>query len=364
MGAFLVGIGTATPAHTIAQRDAAELAKAFCCQTDEQTRLLPVLYRRTRIRQRGSVLLDHAMGSASPQSFFSPAQGTADRGPTTQQRMQRYAREAPPLALSAARGALRESGLTPRQITELVTVSCTGFIAPGIDLALINALGLPRTIGRTHVGFMGCHGALNGLRVASALVRADPDARVLLCAVELCSLHFRYGWDPAQVVGNALFADGAAAAVLIHARRAPANAWRVVANGSSLFPDSAEAMTWRIGDYGFEMMLSAQVPALIAEHLRPWLTSWLRQQGLTVPAIRSWAIHPGGPRILSTVEACLRVPPRAMAASRAVLVTHGNMSSPTVLFILKRLRRAAAARPCVALGFGPGLAVEAALLDV
>ena len=363
MGAFLVGIGTATPAHTIAQREAAELAKAFCCQTNEQTRLLPMLYRRTRIRQRGSVLLDHAKGLGPPQSFFSPAQGTMDRGPTTQQRMQRYAQEMPPLALRAARSALRESGLAPQQISQLVTVSCTGFMAPGVDLTLITTLGVPCTVGRTHVGFMGCHGALNGLRVASALVRADPDARVLLCAVELCSLHFRYGWDPEQVVANALFADGAAAAVLVHARRAPADAWRVVASGSSLFPDSAEAMTWRIGDHGFEMTLSARVPALIAEHLRPWLTSWLRQQGLTVPEIRSWAIHPGGPRVLSTVAACLNVPLPMMAASHAVLAECGNMSSPTVLFILERLRREAAARPCVALGFGPGLVVEAALLD-
>jgi predicted naringenin-chalcone synthase len=191
--------------------------------------------------------------------------------------------------------------------------------------------------------------------------QADPAARVLACCVELCSLHFQYGWHEQQMVANALFADGAAAAVGVPAAAAPANAWQLAATGSRLFPDSADAMTWNIGDHGFAMTLSPRVPDLIATHLRPWLEGWLVQHDLGVDQVASWAIHPGGPRILSAVEKALGLPREATAVSRKVLAACGNMSSPTVLFILDRLRDRRAPRPCVALGFGPGLVAEAML---
>jgi predicted naringenin-chalcone synthase len=127
-------------------------------------------------------------------------------------------------------------------------------------------------------------------------------------------------------------------------------------------PDSAEAMTWRIGDHGFRMTLSARVPELIQTHLRGWLTGWLAEQGLERSDIASWAVHPGGPRILDAVESALGLEPEQNAVARSVLREHGNMSSPTILFILDRMRREGARGPCVALAFGPGLAVEVALL--
>src|SRR5262249_30204097 len=154
---------------------------------------------------------------------------------------------APPLALRAAAAALADSGLAPGALTHLVTVSCTGFAAPGVDRVLIEELGLAPTVERTHVGYMGCHGALNGLRVARAFTGADPAPRVLLCAFELCPLPYHYGWAPPRVIANALFADGAAAAVGAPPTVAPAGAWRVAATGSRLLPDSADAMTWTVG---------------------------------------------------------------------------------------------------------------------
>jgi predicted naringenin-chalcone synthase len=241
-------------------------------------------------------------------------------------------------------------------------VSCTGFVAPGIDVALIHGTGMAPTVQRTHVGYMGCHGALNGLRIARAFTGAESDARVLLCAVELCSLHFHYGWNPSKMIANALFGDGAAAVVGVSASAAPADAWQVAATGSCLVPDSAGVMTWTIGDHGFEMTLAKQVPGLIAKHLRPFLHDWLGRQGVRLEEVRSWAVHPGGPRILSAVEEGLGLRREALAASRAVLAECGNMSSPTLLFILDRLRREGAGRPCVLLGFGPGLTAEAALV--
>ena len=323
------------------------------------------MYEGTGIRARhmalgGAVVQDLLDGTQHSGSPFLPTGEPDDEGPTTAQRMQHYAELAPPLAIEASRQALSRSRLPADAITHLVTVSCTGFVAPGVDRALIVGLKLPPTVQRTHVGYMGCHGALNGLRVASAFTGSDPSARVLMCAVELCSLHYHYQNSVGTMIANALFADGAAAVVGVPAAAAP-DAWRVSATGSCLMPDSASAMTWTIGNHGFEMTLGRQVPALIGRCLRPWLEGWLQQHGLTVEQVGTWAIHPGGPRILQAVEESLALSATATAASRAVFAECGNMSSPTILFILERLRRQAP-RPCVALGFGPGLVAEAVLL--
>ena len=265
------------------------------------------------------------------------------------------------MAVRAARTALEESGVDPTDLTHLVTVSCTGFQAPGVDIGLIKELELPSSVERTHVGFMGCHGAFNGMRVARAFADSVPNARILLCATEICSIHYHYPWNPKRIVGNALFGDGAAALVGVSDQLAPKDAWREVANGSRLFANSEFAMTWTIGNHGFEMNLSAKVPQLIATNVRPWLEDWLKCQGLALGDVASWAIHPGGPRIIASVEEALGLIPGVAWASREILTNFGNMSSPTVLFILERLRREGSLRPCVALGFGPGLVAEAAL---
>ena len=358
----ILGIGTAVPPHRIAQGEAAELAKELCAQSRQETRILPALYRRTRVERRGSVLLEPGEGAQVKQSFFMPAKAEDDRGPTTEERMIRYVEGAPALAIAASRRALTESKLESSRIRELITVSCTGFMAPGLDRFLIQEFGFSKTLGRTHVGFMGCHGAINGLRVASAFAAASSTAGgILLCSTELCSLHFYYGGDPEKMVANALFSDGAAALVGVPSAMAPQDAWRVAATGSCLFPDSSEAMTWAIGNHGFEMTLSAAVPGLISDQLRPWLEDWLGHYHLGLRDIRSWAVHPGGPRILDAVTRCLDLPDEAPRVSREILAEYGNMSSATLLFIVERLRARNSPRPCVAVGFGPGLVAEAAL---
>jgi predicted naringenin-chalcone synthase len=361
----ILGTGTALPPHRCSQNEAVAVAEVTCRMNGKDAAVLHALYRQTGIANRhmvigGDVVRDMIGNTRTSQSVFLPdGQGG---GPTTAQRMKYYEEAAPPLAHEAARRALDESGLAPGEITHLVTVSCTGFAAPGVDIFLIKSLGLAPTVQRTHVGFMGCHGALNGLRVARAFAGAEPDARILVCTVELCSLHYHYGWDPKKVVGNALFADGAAAVVGVSGRGAPSDAWRVTGAGSCLIPDSEYAMGWSIGDHGFEMVLSTRVPGLIKNHLRPWLDDWLKSQGLSLGDVASWAIHPGGPRVLSAVELPLGLTPAATEASREVLAECGNMSSATVLFILDRLRRRRAPLPSLALGFGPGLVAEAVLI--
>ena len=177
------------------------------------------------------IIADVMNGTKHSGSVFLPTGVPTISGPTTGQRMQHYAELAPPLAVAASVEAVRRCGLDAAELTHLVTVSCTGFVAPGFDVALMRALNLRPTIQRTHVGYMGCHGALNGLRVARAFAGADADARVLLCAVELCSLHYHYGWNPSKMIANALFADGAAALVGVPGDGAPADAWRVSGDG-------------------------------------------------------------------------------------------------------------------------------------
>ena len=362
MSLEILGIGTATPEHSIEQLDAADLAQTLCWQSSGQLRVLQALHRRTGVRTRHSVLLESSTNSTpARQSFFQPAKSADDRGPTMASRMQRYESDAAPLACAAATAALQDALLSPADVTHLVTASCSGFAAPGFDIALIRDLGFSSDVARTHIGFMGCHGSLNGLRVARAFTDADPNACVLVCAVELCSLHHQYGWDPDKIVTNALFADGAAAVV---GRRAGAasSSWRLAASGSTIIADTEDSMSWRIGDHGFFMTLSPQVPDTIRRHLPEWLGGWLGGHNLSVEEIGSWAIHPGGPRVLTACADALGFDPGCLDPSREILAEFGNMSSPTVLFIVERLRERNAARPCVMLGFGPGLAIEAALI--
>mgnify|MGYP002622388006 CR=1 FL=1 len=357
----LQGIGTALPPHRLTQAEAVELHASFCGFDAKKSRTLRALYRRSGVDTRHSVLLDDSRGDlAARQRFYPPSSGNGDLGPTTVARMAAYETHAPPLAVEAAREALEAGGVSPDEVTHLVTVSCTGFMAPGVDSAIVHELGLGAAVRRTHVGFMGCYGALAALRVVDSILRAEPEAVPLLCSVELCTLHFSYAWDPELLVANALFSDGAAAAV---GRAGTPGAWKVVATGTHLLAEAEDAMTWRIGDHGFRMTLSPTIPDLIEGTLRPWLEGWLRDQGLALADVASWAIHPGGPRIVSSCRRALDLPREATAVSEEVLSECGNMSSATVLFILQRMADRGVEGPCVALAFGPGLAIEATLLE-
>jgi len=365
MSLEILAIGTTVPDHAIRQQDAAVLATNFANATPGRERALAALYRRSGIRSRGSVLLENPGQRPFAQEFFPPAESTAAGGPSTGERMARYGLEAGRLAVDAARTALAAAAVEPQDVTHLITCSCTGFASPGVDIEILEDVGLSPAVARTHVGFMGCHGAFNALRVADAFAAADPKAVVLVACVELCSLHFQYGNHDDHVVANSLFADGAAAAVCrpISPVDGGDRPWRLRCQASRVLPHSQREMGWLIGDNGFEMSLSARVPDLIAMHLKPAVLGMLAEAGLAENEVGCWAVHPGGPRILSGVEAALGLDPEALAVSRGVLAEHGNMSSATILFVLDRLRATGAAGPCVALAFGPGLTVEMAVLD-
>jgi predicted naringenin-chalcone synthase len=370
----ILGIGTATP-PSAPQQQAMEFAMTLTGQPLDQQAWLKRVYRQTGIQSRGSVLVregDHSY--AEPRRFYPPSKGPDDRGPTTAARMALYAERAPKLALQAATRALENSNTSASKITHLITASCTGFYAPGVDAALIENLGLSRTVRRIHVGFMGCHAAFNALAAArdSATTRG---ARILVTCVELCSLNWAYGSDPGKIVANALFADGAAAAVVGAPPAAPTKApgactggnfernitWTLQDFSSYLIPNSHDAMTWNLGDHGFEMTLSPGVPEHIRSHLRPWCEPWLAENDLKLTDIAAWAIHPGGPKILAAVAEALNLEADALRFSKKILSTHGNMSSATILFILKEMADEITG-PVVAIGLGPGLMAEGMLL--
>jgi prepilin-type processing-associated H-X9-DG protein len=356
----ILGTGTATP-PSVPQEEAMEFAMTLTGQPADQQAWLKRVYRQTGIESRGSVLLregDHSY--SEPRKFYPPPTGPDDRGPTTAARMAVYAEHAPRLALRSAAQALDNSRTSPQKITHLVTASCTGFYAPGLDTALIENLGLSRSVRRIHVGFMGCHAAFNALAAARDSA-AQKNSRVLVTCVELCSLNWAYGADPGKQIANALFADGSASAVIAKSPHGDCAGWNLDDFSSYLIPNSHDAMTWNLGDHGFEMTLSPGVPEHIRTHLRPWCENWLDQNGLKLTDIAGWAIHPGGPKILSAVDDALDLPENALRFSQKILANHGNMSSATILFILREMAKEIEG-PVVAIGLGPGLMAEGMLL--
>jgi predicted naringenin-chalcone synthase len=282
-----------------------------------------------------------------PRDTVVDAAGFYRRGafPSTAARMALYEPHALDLAMRAVRT------LEPDGVTHLVVASCTGFTAPGLDFQIMRAAGLPDSTQRTIVGFMGCFAAVNALKLADQIVRADSASRVLVVNLELCSLHLQEDFqNVAKMLSFLLFADGAAAA-LVTADPIGIALGRFKA---ALIPRSHDLITWQIGDTGFEMHLSGQVPGRIRR--------WLPEHGQTLlppDAPLLWAVHAGGRSILDSVQQGLRLEPDALRYSREVLRDYGNMSSATLMFVLARIFGDDNARgPGVAMAFGPGLSVE------
>ncbi|WP_242090745.1 type III polyketide synthase [Curtobacterium sp. DN_7.5] len=357
MSATIRAIGTAVPRTSIGQGAVRDL---FLDQADASRlarRIIGAAFDGSAVDTRHTVLpeLDPAAG---PGAFRDDAGALVS--PSTGTRNDAYRVLAPPLFVASARDALERAGTAPDTVTHVVTVSCTGFTQPGPDLDVVHQLGLRPSVFRQHIGFMGCCAAFPALRIAAAFVDADPDAVVLVVCAELCTLHVRASDDPDQIVSNSVFGDGAAAAVVTSG----GPGLRLDAFTTSVVAEGVDDMAWNIGDEGFEMVLSTAVPKLIGEHVGRAVAPLLGEG--RPAAVPTWAVHPGGRAILDRTEEALGLPPTALAASRAVLRDHGNMSSATVFFVLAEALRSGlrAGAPVIALAFGPGLTVEAARCTV
>jgi alkylresorcinol/alkylpyrone synthase len=272
-------------------------------------------------------------------------------------RMERYVQEALPLGKQAVAGALDAAGLAPGDVGLFAVVTCTGYATPGLDIRLASDLGMPPGLQRLLVGHMGCYAAIPGLAAVSDFVTARARPAVLLCC-ELTSLHVQPAQpDLEQVVAHALFSDAAAAVVVEPGASVGRRMAGIVARTDA---STADHMTWDVTDLGFRMGLSPRVPDVLARHVGDVVDELLAQAGLRVEDVAGWAVHPGGPRILDVVRDELGLAEARMAASRRVLAEHGNCSSATVLLVLQEL--ADVDGPVVAMAFGPGLTLYAALL--
>ncbi len=360
MPAHILGIGTAVPATALPQTAVRDL---FLMQpgVDRLTaRLIGAAFDQSAIETRHTVLRELAE-QPTPASDFIDPQDRAVRSPLTGTRNDVYRREAPPLFERAAREALMRADVEASAITHVVTASCTGFFAPGPDYRLVRDLGLAPTVERDHLGFVGCAAAFPALRQAARICAADPRAVVLVVCGEICSIHLRASSDPEQIVASAVFADGAAAAVV--SAQAPLRAPSLELEGFStaLTSEGEDDMRWIIGDHGFEMTLTAEVPRIVGREVLDALAPVLADAG----RVDRWLVHPGGRSILDRFEAALDLPDDALALSRDVLREYGNMSSATVLFILARVLDdpdLVDGSRAIGVAFGPGLTVESAVL--
>ena len=364
MTASILSIGTAVPSTRLAQPRVRDLFASQPGLDRRARRLIGAAFDASAIENRNTVLTALAGGTTDAEDDRMPVLGAESEmlSPSTAARNDAYIRYAPDLFAAAARQALERAEVPPDAVTHVVTVSCTGMFAPGPDYRLVRDLGLRPTTERYHLGFIGCAAAMPGLRAASRICAAQPEAIVLVVCAELCTLHFRSSPDPQQIVASSVFADGAAAAV-VSARIGPRPTPRLDLDrfGTTLTSEGEEDMVWTIGDEGFEMTLSAEVPRIIGREIRGAIDGFFGADH----DVSEWAVHPGGRSVLDRVQSGLDLHPAALDRSRTVLREHGNMSSATILFILESLLAddaVADGSQIAALAFGPGLTVESALL--
>jgi predicted naringenin-chalcone synthase len=368
-------IETAVPATVIRQDDIRDVFRRQPGVTRLGARLINAVFDASAIESRHTVIaeLDATVPRAAEteRAVFYDRDSDTILSPSTGTRNEVYRQQARGLFLAAAARALDAAqGISAADVTHVVTVSCTGFYAPGPDYEVVRGLGLDPSTQRYHLGFMGCYGAFPALRAARSFCLADPAAVVLVVCVELCTIHLHSSGDSDTILSSAVFADGAAAAVV--SARPPASGETVLdldVFETVLTPGGEADMAWTIGDAGFEMTLSSYVPRIIERHIRDALAPLLAADpglvDLPYAAVDRWAVHPGGRSILDKVQANLALTDEQLEPSREVLREYGNMSSATVLFVLQRILHKSssdvAERVC-AMAFGPGLTVETALL--
>ncbi|WP_256209488.1 type III polyketide synthase [Microbacterium sp. LCT-H2] len=374
----LRSLQTIVPETVIVQE---QVRDVFAAQPDLgrlAQRIVATSFNVSGIDTRHTVIAELAEDAAPDQPLFYDRGSGRLLAPGTKARNDVYTREASRLFVEAARRALEaDPDLDAADVTHVITVSCTGFHAPGPEYEIVRGLGLSDAVQRYHLGFMGCYASMPALRAAAQFCAAEENAVVLVVSVELCTLHLRSSEDPDTIVASSLFADGAAAGI-VTARDLPTAvpALRLDGFHTAIVPEGVDDMAWTIGDSGFEMILSTAVPQIIGESIIGALAPlYGREEGLAEAfaagqvgdRVRHWAIHPGGRSILDRVQERMALSDAQLRPARETLREYGNMSSATVLFVLKRILEQEGAEPgdrVAAMAFGPGLTAESALLTV
>ncbi|MDQ3459258.1 MAG: type III polyketide synthase [Deinococcota bacterium] len=370
MAVFIHHIETAVPETAYEQTFIRDVMKAHLGSERKVERLIHRVYAQSGIHKRHSVIRDFSE-RAPAGLFYDGAQGRL-KAPTTGERNGLYSAASRPLYSCLARKAVAHCpGVAAADITHVITVSCTGFFAPGPDYFIVRDLGLSPATQRFHLGFMGCYAAFPALNMARAFCEADPEATVLVVCLELCTLHLQLTQNLDAIIATSVFADGGAVAVVsARSPQEPERALKVERLATTLTPRGEEDMAWTIGDSGFTMVLSSYVPeilgASIAGVLEPLLEGGGLGDNIALGDIDHWAVHPGGRSILDKVQKSLALTDADLAPSRKTLQDYGNMSSATILFVLREVMD----KPPVggdetlcAMAFGPGLTVESGLFS-
>ncbi len=357
MNSSIVSIGLSNPGKPIPQSEISRFMQLAHQLDDLESRKLQFFYRMSGIDFRYSVLDDFEKKATSEFSFF-PKNKELSPFPTTKARMEVFQAEAPKLALEACLSAINQTEVKSGEVTHLVLVSCTGMVAPGVELELVEKLGLNDSVERYCVHFMGCYAAFTGLKLADKILRAEPGAKVLVVAVELCTLHFQKEYTEDNLLANSLFGDGAAAALVMNTDKGLA----IKNYLSQVLREGEKDMAWGIGDFGFEMRLSQYIPSLLYQGIRR--LNFIFEEKFGLSEIRNFAIHPGGKQILQKVQEAFGWQPEVNRHAMDVLKNFGNMSSVSILFVLERMMRDPAIEgDILAMGFGPGLTLETLQLN-
>jgi predicted naringenin-chalcone synthase len=350
--ANIISIGTALPEFCNKQTDILAFMQKAYKLNESEARKLSFLYKQSEIQNRYSVLGDFS-NHQTEQSFVTDAA----KGPSVENRMQLFDKFAASLSVAAINNCI-ENFIKPKEITHLITVSCTGMSAPGLDLQVAEALDLNSNIFRTSVNFMGCYAAIHALKIAKMICDTTPTANVVIVCTELFTLHFQeFSYDNAAA--SLLFADGSAAVLVSNKLRAT-NSLKLTSFYSEVAVKGKEEMSWQISNHGFLMKLSSYIPQLIQQDIAALVTRALDEGNITKDEITHWCLHPGGKKILEVIQSQLQLSAEDLSCSKQVLAKYGNMSSPTILFVLKEIMQGIHNRPANVFGvaFGPGLTME------
>lgn len=359
MEVSILGLSTAVPSYAFTQAEIAEKIIDILALEPEKAKTMQQLYQNSAIRTRHSVISDFTKDR--PEWNFWGAE-FPKKIPGMAQRNELYKIEAPKLAYQAATKTLKAWGGDPNTITHVISVSCTGMVAPGIEFDLMRLLNLKSSVQRLGINFMGCFGAFKGLSVAQSFAKENPKNRILLVCTELCSLHFQVDPTPDNMLANSLFSDGAAGVIVGADPQSHENSLWTIANYGSLgLENTTEKMKWEAADHGFIMKLSHTVPVLLGRQIASFIQTLIDSTFSYTNC--DWAIHPGGKSIIQAIEKALKLEEGLTQASWDTLAHYGNMSSATFLFVLNRLSEQKSTKKwTMGLGFGPGLSVEGILL--
>ena len=348
-------IGTAVPKYKNEQASIQKFMVDLNTGTPTDKRKVNLMYARSGISTRYSVVPDYSC-SIEDREFFPKAEDL-EPFPNIEKRMELFQKNACNLAMEAVKDAFQNEKL-PTGITHLITVSCTGLSAPGLDVELVKALNLPPDIHRTSVNFMGCYAAIHALKHADAICISQPKAKVLIVLVELCTLHFQKEETLDFITSNLLFGDGAACCLVEN----DGEGLQIESFYSKLFLESQESMGWHLSSNGFLMSLKTEVPKLIEDNIDNFVMKALKVGNTEKSEIQNWAIHPGGRKILDVTAKSLSLKSNDLEESYNTLKNYGNMSSCTLLFILKDIKATKKGRTFVA-GFGPGITMESLIVN-